>query len=380
MNFIERVKRGTITIEVRAFIPEKFINLLWSQGIYASNIKKIDLTTFLVDIDLNDLKNIDKIAKRAGAKYKVVGKKGLAFYIIRAKRQLSLVIGALLFIGVMFYLSTYIWGIEINTKKVLSPFEVRRQLDKLGIKPGIKKTALNVYSLEKQIEDSNGEIMWVRARIEGSTLKIDIEEKTNPPILRNENQNGGVVAKEDGVIERIYTISGKPMVKSGDVVKKGDLLIAPTQGKEGFEYTVKAEGQVLANTFYEKDVEVQVSGKIKERSGNKQNALYFECLGKKIYIKKPIKNYVDYDKIEFTGNLIKGETYYEINEKEIALDVEKVKKETVDKARETVLKEIDKDAKITQEMVNVENEEEGKVIIKAIFVVKQDIAVTNSQT
>lgn len=378
MEILKKLKKGTITIEVRAMIPEKFINLLWSHGIYSKSIRKLDLTTFLVEVNLGDLKEVQVIAKRINAKVKVVGKKGLAFYIIRAKRQVSLCVAAIIFLGVIFYLSTYIWSVEINTKRILSPFEVRRQLNALNIKPGVKKTSLDVYALEKQLEDTNGDIMWVKARIEGSTLKVDIEEKVNPPEIKEEENNEGIIAKMDGVIQRIYTISGTAVVKPGDIVKAGDLLIKPYQGKEGLEYQTKAEGKVIANTAYEKILEVQVSGKLKERTGEKDKAIYIEVLGKKIYLKKPIKMYEDYDKIEVKDNFIKNEVYYEIAEKELNLNEDEVKLDVLNKSRQAVLKEIDKKDTIVQEIQDVENIGDGKIIIKNKFIVEQDISQMNN--
>ncbi len=53
----------------------------------------------------------------------------------------------------------------------------------------------------------------------------------------------------DGEIKRIYTTSGTAVVKEGDVVKKGDILIIPQQGIEGGEYEVDAEGEVTAILF-----------------------------------------------------------------------------------------------------------------------------------
>lgn len=378
MEILKKLKKGTITIEVRAMIPEKFINLLWSHGIYSKNIRKVDLTTFLVEINLVDLKEVQTIAKRINAKVKVVGKKGLAFYLIKAKRQVSLCVAGIIFLGVMFYLSTYIWSIEINTKKILSPFEIRRQLNSLNVKPGVKKTSLDVYALEKQLEDTNSDIMWVKARIEGSTLKVDIEEKVNPPEIKEKEDNEGVVAKMDGVIKRIYTISGTAVVKPGDIVKAGDLLIKPYLGKEGLEYPTKAEGKVMANTAYEKILEVQISGKSKERTGEKDKAIYVEVLGKKIYLKKPIKTYKDYDKIEVKDNFIKSEVYYEVSEKELNLNEDEVKLDVLNKSREAVLKEIDKKDTIVQEIQDVENIGDGKIIIKNKFIVEQDISQMNN--
>ncbi len=50
-------------------------------------------------------------------------------------------------------------------------------LNDFDIKPGVKKSSVNVYGLERKLENGHGDIMWVNARIEGGTLKIKVEEK-----------------------------------------------------------------------------------------------------------------------------------------------------------------------------------------------------------
>lgn len=100
---------------------------------------------------------------------------------MKMRRKISLVIGMGLFFAVIYILSNYIWAIDIETQRNLSPFEVRQQLSSIGIKPGLNKSQVNVYQIEKKMEDLNSQIMWIRVRIEGSTLKLVIKEKVNPP-------------------------------------------------------------------------------------------------------------------------------------------------------------------------------------------------------
>ena len=45
----------------------------------------------------------------------------------------------IIFLCIIYYLSTYIWSIEIDVQKNISPFEIRKQLNEIGIKPGIDK-------------------------------------------------------------------------------------------------------------------------------------------------------------------------------------------------------------------------------------------------
>lgn len=375
MWIIDRLKRGFITIEVKVYNPEKFINFLWYKGIRVKNIQRVDISTLIMEIPYSDYKYISSIAKRSEAKVRVVSKEGLAFLLMRIRTRLSLVVGVIMFVTLLYFLSMFIWAIEIDTNRYIPPFEIRKQLKTLGIVPGIKKSKLNVYDLEKKIEDVNGEVMWVRARIEGSTLKIKIEEKVNPPKDIVQSNNNDVVAKMDGEIVRIYTTAGTAQVKGGDVVKKGQVLIKGVEGKEGFEYSTAAEGKVLANTFYERMMELQVSGKTITRTGEKQEEMYFEILGKKIYIKKAIKKFKDYDKIEEKGNLLNKIVYYEKNSKDIIEDREKIINDSVEKLYNSTMESLDKQAKFVDKVVNVEELGEGKIRLKIVFIIQQDIAI-----
>jgi similar to stage IV sporulation protein len=292
---------------------------------------------------------------------------------MKLKKKVSLVIGAVLFFVVIFILSNYIWGIDIQTQRNLSPFEIRQQLTSIGIKPGLKKEEVNVRELEKKMEDLNDQIMWIRIRIEGSTLKLVIKEKINPPskekILFNQ-----VVAKMDGEVKRIYTNSGNPAVIPGDIVKKGDNLILAIQGREGFERDVKPNGTVIANTFYEKFMEVKISGEKLERTGKKNSSIYLSFFGKKIYLKKAINGFDYYDKIEENNGCINQIIYFEKKAKNVNLDRDSTINEAKEKLQNSLKKTLSNESKIIDSKITVDDIKEGKILVKVIFTVEQDIA------
>ena len=199
---LDKLKVGNIIVEISAKSPERILNLLWNSGIKSKNIVKIDITTIRLEIEYNDYNEVVSAVKRCGGKVKIISKNGWVFLISRLKRQISLVLGLLIFIIGIFYLSTYVWAIDIQTGNNLSPYQVRKELKKIGIAPGIKKSKIDVYDIENKAEDINSDILWIRARVEGSTLKIVIEEKVNPPKPVNDT-SGDCVAKIGGEIKRV---------------------------------------------------------------------------------------------------------------------------------------------------------------------------------
>ena len=360
-------------MEVSALMPEKILNILWHNEIYTSQVVKVDLTTVRFKIPFEDYKEAEGLIKKYKGKMRVVGKSGIIVFILRMRKKSSLVIGGILFLGVLYYLSNYIWAIDIQTKENLSPFEVRQELESLGIKPGLKKSSINVYNIEKKMEDINDQIMWIRTRIEGSTLKLVIEEKVNPPSTEKTLPNQ-VIAKMDGEVKRVFTTSGNPAVIPGSIVKTGDVLILPIQGREGFEKDVKPSGTVIANTFYEKSMEVQINGKKLERTGKKDKDIYLSFWGKKIYFKKAINGFESYDKIEENSGLFNKTIYFERAGKEVAIDKETAVKESLEKLKTSLEKTLSNDAKIIDDKITVEDIQGGKISVKVIFTVEQNIA------
>ena len=125
------------------------------------------------------------------------------------------------------------------------------------------------------------------------------------------------MASRAGEIKRIFIEAGSANVTVGDIVNEGDILINGTQGKDGVEFETPAKGTVIANTFYEKEMEVQISGKKLIRGEGKLKDIYLNLFGKKIYLKKAIKKFKYYDKIESNKGIINTITYFERKEEEI---------------------------------------------------------------
>ncbi len=178
----------------------------------------------------------------------------------------------------------------------------------------------------------------------------------------------------DGEIKRIYAENGTAVAKPGDIVRKGDLLIEGINGTGDTAFETKADGSVLANTFYTKEVEVLVSGKESVRTGKKDNDIYLDMWGKKIYLKKSSNSFQNYDKIESNDGLIKEVTYYEKEERKINVNKEEKIKSSLESLKKLLQKELPIDAKIIDTEDEVLELGDGKIKIIGQFTVEQNIA------
>lgn len=373
MNNFKKYKRGIITIEIQSLIPERFVNLMWKNGVHIKNIKKKNITTMIMDISLNDYEKIQETAKKTKTKVKIIRRRGFAFFLIKIKGRIALSAGALIFIGVIYYLSTFIWNIQISVDHNLPPYEIRQQLTSIGVKPGVSKKNVNVYEIEEKLIKSNDNIMWIKARIEGAELKITAAERQSPPNIITEDSPCNLVAKKDGEVVRVYTKAGTPVVKKGDMIKKGQILVKGEQGKEGSTYQVHAVGDVICRTFYEEVKKVKIDTIKRERTGNKIENLYLSIKGKSIYLKKSVNKFDKYDKIEDNTLFIKKETYYEVKETTIHGDVKKIVDDTTNELYTKISTSLDKSVKIIDKIVNYEAGD--TYMIRVLVVAEENIAL-----
>ncbi|WP_242960819.1 sporulation protein YqfD [Clostridium peptidivorans] len=370
---LENYKRSSIEIEAQSLNIEKFINLLWKNNIGVKNIRKKDLTTVSLEVSLKDYLKVDKISKKTHTKLKVIKRKGIAFLFIRIRKRNALIFGTVLFMCILYYLSTFIWKIDIVTEKKLSPYELRRELTSYGVKEGIRKKNLNIGDIEEKLTKNNDEILWVRVRVEGSVLKVVAAERATPPMIVQETTPGNLVAIKDGEVVRVYTTSGTALVKKGDVVKKGQLLVKGEQGREGNIYEVPAKGHVIARTFYEDVKKIPLFEKVKERTGNRVKNIYVSIGNKKIFLKKEMNNFSNYDKIISKKGFLITEECFEIQEKNKAINKKKVidnySKEMINKIKES----LDKNTEVVDEIVE-DKAESDYIILRVLVVGEENIA------
>lgn len=376
--------KALIRVEIKVFKREHALNLLINKGIDIFNITREDIITLSFDMYYSDYKKVKSLIKSIGGKIKIKSKgKGLEFFI-EAKKSIALFLGVGVFALILFAMSNFVWRINIESKNYLPPYDIRAFLTSQGVHPGIRKSNIDVYKLEKELEKELEGVMWSKIRIEGSTLMVKFEEKkiSNTKEVDENKLGTNTVATMDAVVKRVYTSSGTSVVKEGDIVNKGDILIkgkqsiaregAATEGEK--EKDVIPEGVVIADTLYEKIVDINISGDEISYTGEKSNDIYLNCFGKKFYLKKTRKDFQSYDKIEKKGKFINKTVYYEKEIKKINDTEEVIINDAISKLQAAVEKEISRQAIIIDKTISKEYIEDGKVRLKVVFTVEQDIA------
>lgn len=218
--------QGYLILEICGDLKERFINLCKNREIGIINIFPINNTWFC-KIKCRDYKKIRVLARKTGCICKIREKRGLPFVIKKAKKRKGLIIGSIFFLLIVTQCSGRIWHISVeggflHTREQM----IQVMKDEMGIYGGVPSGMVDCFEIEKQFRLDYNEIGWISVERRGCSLFVRLNESTMPKLADTGDKPVHIIAAQDGVVRKMEVLAGIPMVKAGDTVKKGDILIS----------------------------------------------------------------------------------------------------------------------------------------------------------
>lgn len=226
VEFLKYV-RGYLRIRVSGFSPERFMNLCSNKGILLWKIER-EGDVYYMNIHLDGFRALRPIVRKTGTKVAVLERCGLPFFLPKLFRRKAFIGGLMLAVAFWMISSLFIWDIQTAGNYRITDDVFHTFLREQQVAVGMKKSGLDIGALEKEIRRTFPEITWASARLSGTKLLIEIKENDAPIITQQAAAEKGseLVTDYDGTIVAIIVRSGVPMVKVGDAVAKGDVLVA----------------------------------------------------------------------------------------------------------------------------------------------------------
>ncbi len=350
--------RGYVIIRVEGLTLERFLNLAASNDIYLWDINRVDYTVLEMKVTIRGFKELKEIVKKVGCRVELIDKKGLPFILYSFRQRKMLGFGFIIFFALIFYLSSLIWHVEIVGNETVKTEDILEVLERENIKKGIIKYRIDEEYVEYMLLKEFDIFSYLSVNIEGTKMTIEVKERDLPPEVIDENIPCNIVATKKGVIEKVIARNGRSVVKKGDVVEKGQVLITGiiTDEYSEIEMYVHAEGEVLAKTLYSYKVEEPIEKTVKVETGEVYERRELKFGDRVIQFAKgdiPFADYIEEVKEVKLFNLdfqlpikILVHEYKEVETKKVKQDVELIKEANHIKAVKELNKQLPTDAKI----------------------------------
>ncbi len=246
MLWFYRFLKGFLRVEISGEFPERLINKCANNGINLWNIKfsKEKIQFWIL---LSDFYKLFKIRKGYKISVKIKKRNGFPFFAQRYKYRYGIFLGFILFCAILYFLSGFVWNIEVSGNKNVSTNEIMNQCNEIGVNIGVPKIKINTKIASEKLLILNDDLAWSAFNIEGCVLTVDVTEVKNKK-EENKDLPTNIIAASDGKIEKIIVTTGNCVVSVGENVVKGQVLVSGIiEGKHSTEY-VHSIGEIIATT------------------------------------------------------------------------------------------------------------------------------------
>lgn len=267
---------GSVRAKVEGIHAEELINQAALAGIRVWDIERVERAV-VFSTDEKGLKQLRRLEREKGLVLKIIRERVLMVWLRRVRRRKFWLAGFFCFCFALYYLSGFIWAIEVQGTEKIDREELLDYVSDYGLHRWGKVRRLELNAIEQNLYLKFPDIAWVAIERSGTKVSIRLAEKQSNPMQRGAVID--IVAAYDGIIFEMMVLKGIAQVKPGMTVAKGDVLIA---GYRDGEQVVNAAGAVKGKVFVEAYGEAAVEETAQRYTGDQRQVDILELWGKKI--------------------------------------------------------------------------------------------------
>lgn len=345
--------QGQVLVRIEGPEAERLLNQCLARGIYLWDIRRCEGILYF-RMSSRTFFRLRPLVRQLKVKVRITEKSGLPFYIKTFKRRRMLLVGAILFILLLYGWSNCIWSVQVKgTAHETQRAELLQTLLAQGVARGVFKDKIDLNTVEYEVLTQFPELAWARAYFTGTRFVLEVVPKLPMPELA---KPGHLVAKKNGLVLDVLVLVGKPLVDKGALVQAGDVLVLGDQGRN----PVPAKGRVLAKVWHETYREGEAIERRWARSGNTASSKTLKVLGYELLVKgvkePPFQHFEteqERKNVLFWRNSsgpveVIDKIYHELKEEKYMLSEEECARRLIDQALADLKQNLDEGSRITQ--------------------------------
>lgn len=312
---IVKYLKGYLRVMVTGYSPERFLNLCSNKNILIWDLVSTE-EGYEFCISKDAFYELKPILKKTKTNIKILDKIGLPFFLYKYRKRKLFAIGVLLCLGLIYSLTLFVWDINVVGAYSYSEEDVVKYVETEFVQLGSLKKNVDCAKLEESLREYYENIAWISCELRGTQLTVQFKESLKQDEVGKVEGANDIVALNDGIIHNIITREGTPLVKPGDEVKQGDVLISGAieildDAAEVLETNyLCANGDVVAQTDYSYENSFDMSFYERNYTDKSKKFLSITCFRKVFNPYIPKIAYSSYDTLVAEKQIQIGHTYY----------------------------------------------------------------------
>ena len=294
---------GYISVLISGKEAERFFNLCVKRGIELWDITKQE-EGYVLNMRAKDFFQVKDISKKTDSKLRIVKRQGFWFWWKKQLKRKFFLTGPFFCVFLLWLLSQCLWSVKFEGNYQLSRDILMDFLKEQGVHYGMRLDRIPITEIKTRLREDYEEINWVSVSIEGTVLHIRLKENDVWSVESEELPGIDLISPVDGIVNDILVREGTALVKKGDEVKKGDVLIegkVPILDENGevkrIEYC-QGDGDVWLKTDIPVDENLKLLYRKREYSGEEKKKVFLELGEHKLGLDIRKVPYAEYDILE----------------------------------------------------------------------------------
>ncbi len=282
--------RGTVRVTITGAFPERVINLCAQERIDFWSVEWRDEHTVCFTLRHRGLAGAMTFAERVNCRLAVERRAGLPEFVGKFRHRYAFLAGLTVAMCAVGFLSRFVLTVEVAGNERVSDAAILQQLQRFGVRPGAYGPGLDRRQIEQEILLAMEDLSWMTINLYGTRIEVQVRERQAAPKRVDESGCYHIVAEADGIVTHVEPELGDAIVKKGDLVGKGEILISGTVTLEPPQYSelpnryydIHARGRVWARTWRETKAVIPVNVVCKTYTGREKRAWAINFFGKRM--------------------------------------------------------------------------------------------------
>lgn len=239
---------GMVEVELLCADSPFALKRIAAAGIAVFRInERIDGFGLRLSIARGDFRQLKQIAEKYGYECNVINRVGLYWTLKSLSGRPVLIAGMVLFLLLSIYLPSRVLFFRVEGNSGIPTKLILEACEEAGIRFGSSRSEVRSERVKNSLLESIPKLKWVGVNTKGCLAVITVKERSQQP---EETLIGisSIVAARDGVITSCTAEKGNLLVRPGQAIAAGEVLISGYTDCGLSIRATRAEGEIFAKT------------------------------------------------------------------------------------------------------------------------------------
>ena len=173
--------RGQIHISIEGAYPERFINLCAQNGIAFWDLEQVDDRHMTARVFPSGYQKLRAYAPQCMCLVSPVEKQGVPFLVRKLKGRFVLVAGLLILVLGLWFLSQFIWDIEVVGVGEQKEALILQTLADMGVGVGAYAPSVDIAVIKNEMLLRMEGLSWLTVNVKGTMATVEVRERRPIP-------------------------------------------------------------------------------------------------------------------------------------------------------------------------------------------------------